>query len=467
MKKYKSSRRNFIKNASIACMGLGLTHSLSSMTNLNKLSSILASKPPFSDYKAMVYFFLHGGNDGYNMLMPKTGTAYTDYQNSRTNMALSNSNMLSIGNGAYGIHPRLSDLPNLYNNGELAFISNIGSMIDNITKAEYNSGNHQDKIPLGLFSHSDQFKHWQTGKPHLRTNIGWGGEIADLIGSNNINSNISMNVSLSGSNIFQYGNDAIEFSINQDGAVKPSGWDSTWGHHPERRAATDSILNAAYTDMYRKTYADIFKGSIEAAEEFEDAIAMVPSFTTQFSGHYTSQNFEMIAKTIAAKDTLDFQRQIFFVNYGGWDHHNNLLEGQQANLINVNNAISEFNSVLKEIGMFDNVATFVISEFGRRLTSNGNGTDHAWGSNVMLMGGKVNGNNMYGTYPSLAINSDQYIHNGALIPTTSTDSMFSELALWFGVNQSDLINLFPNLGNFHDVNAISTSNPPIGFMDFS
>ncbi|HEB61544.1 MAG TPA: DUF1501 domain-containing protein, partial [Bacteroidetes bacterium] len=141
--------------------------------------------------------------------------------------------------------------------------------------------------------------------------------------------------------------------------------------------------------------------------------------------------------------------------------------GQADKMTNVNNALEEFNQVLKEIGMFDNVATYVISEFGRRLTSNGNGTDHAWGSNVMVMGGKVNGNNIYGTYPSLAINSERYVHNGALIPTTATDSMFSELALWFGVEQSDLLTLFPNLGNFHNVNEISTSNPPIGFMDFS
>jgi len=465
MKRKSLSRRNFLKNASMACMGFGLTHSLSSMNNLKTLSSMISSKPPYSDYKAMVYFFLHGGNDGYNTLMPRTGSANTDYQNTRTNMALSSSDMLSIGSGDFGMHPSLIDLQTLYNNNDLAFISNIGALIEPTTKTQYDNG--VANLPLGLYSHSDQFKHWQTGKPHLRTNIGWGGEISDLIGFNNASDNISMNISLSGSNIFQYGNNSIEFSIDSGGAVKPDHWDATWGYHPKRRAATDSILNAAYTDMYRKTYTDIFKGSIEAAEEFEAAIDGI-TFATEFSDFYISQNFEMIAKTIKAVDNgdLDFQRQIFFVRYGGWDHHNNLLAGQQEKLTNVNNAIKEFNDVLKEIGLYDKVATFVISEFGRRLTSNGNGTDHAWGSNVMVMGGKVN-SGMFGTYPSLSVNSDQYVHNGALIPTTATDSMFSELALWFGVNQSDLVTLFPNLGNFHDVNTISTSNPPIGFMDFS
>lgn len=465
----RRSRRNFLKNATIATMGLGFTNPLRSMMDLRKLGAMLGPQPPFSDYKAMVYFFLHGGNDGFNMLMPKTGTAYNDYVNTRTNLALSNDEnnggMLPIGNGDFGIHPSLVDLQGLYGNNELAFISNIGSMIEPMSKTEYLQ-NSKPK-PLGLYSHLDQFKHWQTAQPHNRTNIGWGGKTADLLGSNNPNNNISMNVSLSGSNIFQFGQDTIEFTISSSGALKPSGWDSTSGHHSQRRAATDSILNADYSDMYMATYADIFRDSIDAAEEFEDAIAQIADFNTVFSDHYTSQNMQMVAKTIAAKDILGFQRQIFFVRYGGWDHHNELLDNQEAMFTNVNNALFEFSEALKEIGMFDDVATFVISEFGRKLSSNGNGTDHAWGSNVMLMGGKINGNTMYGNYPSLAIDSDQYVHNGVLIPTTATDSMFSELALWFGVNPQDLSGIFPNLSNFHDVNSLDTSNPPIGFMDFT
>lgn len=465
----RHTRRNFLKQATMGTFGLGFSNPVASMLNLKKLGALLGPKPPFSDYKAMVYFFLHGGNDGFNMVMPKTGTAYDDYVNTRTNLALSNDEnnggMLPIGNGDFGIHPSFSDIQAMYANNEVSFISNIGSMIEPMTKEEY-LGNQKAK-PLGLFSHLDQFKHWQTAQPNYRTNIGWGGKTADLIGINNGNTNISMNVSLSGSNIFQFGEDTVEFTISSAGAIKPAGWDSTGGHHTQRRAATDSILNANYLDIYRKSYAQIFGDSIDAAEEFEDAIAQIDDFETEFSDHYVSKNMEMVAKTIAAKDLLNFQRQIFFVRYGGWDHHNELLNNQETMFEVLNNAISEFSNALKEVGMFDDVVTFVISEFGRKLSSNGNGTDHAWGSNVMLAGGKVNGNNMYGTYPSLAVDNDQYVHNGVLIPTTATDSMFSELALWFGVNPTDLPGLFPNLGNFHDLNSINTSNPPIGFMDFS
>lgn len=466
-KRYK--RRNFLRDATLATIGLGFSNPLSTMHNLRKLGTLMGPKPPFTDYKAMVYFFLHGGNDGYNMLMPKTGQAYDDYVDTRTNLALSNDEnnggMLPIGNGDFGIHPSLVDMQSMYENDEVAFISNIGSMIEPMTKDEYL--NNLKAKPLGLYSHLDQFKHWQTAQPHYRTNIGWGGKTADLIGINNGNTNISMNVSLSGSNIFQFGEETIEFTISSNGAIKPSGWDNTGGHHPQRRAATDSLLNASYMDMYRKTYAEIFRDSIEAAEEFEDAIAQIDDFETEFSDHYVSDNLKMVAKTIAARDLLNFQRQIFFVRYGGWDHHNELLNNQENMFSVVNNGIAEFSNALKEVNMFEDVVVFVISEFGRKLSSNGNGTDHAWGSNVLLAGGDVIGNNMYGTYPSLAIDSDQYVHNGVLIPTTATDSMFSEIALWFGVDPVDLPNIFPNLSNFHDLTSLSTSNPPIGFLDFS
>ena len=119
-------------------------------------------------------------------------------------------------------------------------------------------------------------------------------------------------------------------------------------------------------------------------------------------------------------------------------------------------------ALLDQIGMFDDVVTFNISEFARTLGSNGNGSDHAWGGNALVMGGDVRGGDMYGAYPSLALGGNHDIHNGVLIPTTSNDSYFAELALWFGVGPSDLSTLFPNIGNFYDTGS---SAPPMGFMN--
>lgn len=463
--KFHQSRRNFIKQASLA--SIGLTTPMSSIINFKAMNALASSAPPpASGYKALVCFFLHGGNDSFNMLMPRTSTEYNHYAATRSNLAIGQSTMLPLAaNGTnFGVHPSLAGVQQLFNNNDLSFIANVGTMIEPTTKTQYE--NRSVPLPLGLFSHLDQYNHWQSGSPHLRTNKGWGGHIADLISSTNNNTNISMNLSLSGSNIFQYGQNSVEFSMNYNGALMPLNRNATWGSNPLRRAATDSILNFGYQDQYHKTYADIFKGSIEAGEEFQAAIDTVPAFATTFSTTTSSRNFEMIAKTIAARNTLDFSRQIFFVRLGGWDHHDELLSNHTAKLQEVNDALVEFKSALDEMGMFDDVTTFVASEFARTLTTNGDGSDHAWGGNTMVMGGNVNGGNIYGTYPSLELNSAQISGSrGVVIPTTATDSMFAELALWYGIDPTDLPTLFPNLSNFHTISSLSTSTPPIGFMN--
>lgn len=462
---FQQSRRNFIKQASLA--SIGLTTPMSSIINFKAMNALASSAPPpASGYKALVCFFLHGGNDSFNMLMPRTSTEYNHYAATRSNLAIGQSAMLPLAaNGSnYGVHPSLAGVQQLFNNNDLSFIANIGTMVEPTTKTQYETGTVP--LPLGLFSHLDQYNHWQSGTPNLRTNKGWGGHIADLISSTNNNTNISMNLSLSGANIFQYGNNSVEFSMNYNGALMPSNRNATWGDHPLRRAATDSILNFGYQDQYQKTYADIFKGSIGAGEEFQAAIDGVPAFSTTFSTTTSSRNFEMIAKTIAARNTLDFSRQIFFVRLGGWDHHDNLLSGQASKFQEINDALVEFKNALDEIGMFNDVTTFVASEFGRTLTTNGDGSDHAWGGNTLVMGGNVNGGNIYGSYPSLEMGSSQISGlRGIAVPTTATDSMFAELALWYGINPSDLPTIFPNLSNFHAISGLSTTTPPIGFMN--
>jgi len=172
----------------------------------------------------------------------------------------------------------------------------------------------------------------------------------------------------------------------------------------------------------------------------------------------------MIAHTIASRAALGFKRQIFFVTFGGWDHHDELLNNQQSMLGMLSDALSEFNTGLQMIGMEDQVLTFTISEFGRTLTSNGDGTDHAWGGNVMAMGGNslMNGQQIYGNYPSLVLEGQSDVGDGVILPTTSTDEYFAEIAKWFGVPNSDLGFLFPQLSNFYN---IGSNNLPIGFLN--
>jgi uncharacterized protein (DUF1501 family) len=170
----------------------------------------------------------------------------------------------------------------------------------------------------------------------------------------------------------------------------------------------------------------------------------------------------MVAKTIAARETLGFNRQIFYVQLGGWDHHDELLISQANNLATVNQSLNYFNDLMNELNMNDCVTTFSISDFARTLTSNGNGTDHAWGGNAFMMGGAVNGKELYGAYPTLALGSDVDLQDGVMIPTSATDLYFAELALWFGVPVTDLPLILPNLTNFYDINSGAA---PLGFMN--
>ncbi len=460
----KKSRRDFIKVASLAA--LGVTTQASSMVKLKAINSLLMPPPPyngFGNYKAMVYIFLGGGCDAFNMLTPKSTTEYNEYSSVRGNLAIAQNSLLGINSNNFGLHPSLTDVHSIYNAGDLAFITNVGSMIEPVTLADFQNGTAQ--LPLGLFSHLDQTNHWQTANPAVRTNKGWGGKIADLIGSTNVNNNISMNISMSGSNIFQNGNLTTPYTMSSSGPKLPYGYGLTYGTHPVRSALIDSVMNYNYQDPYKKTYADTYNESIEASNLLKQEIDNLAPFATSFSTNNLSEQLEMVAKTIAVRSNLNFERQIFFINYGGWDHHDNLLIDQADKLTVVNNALNEFKNVLNELGAFNDVTTLVSSEFGRTLTSNGDGSDHAWGGHSIVMGGSVIGGQLYGTYPTLAANSSLFINpRGQIIPTTATDSLFSELALWYGVDPSDLTTIFPNLANFHNIATISTVNPPLGFM---
>ena len=461
---FEESRRKFLRQLSVAS-ALGFASPLSSLAKFKSMNSIMSSPPPppFGNYKAIVCVFLHGGNDSYNMLVPNTPTEYGHYFDTRSNLSLDQADLLSIGSGDYGLNPSLPDVRDMFNDGDLAFMSNIGTLVEPTTVESYYSGDAQ--IPIGLFSHLDQYKHWQSARAHERVTKGWGGYMADLLGSTNTNDKISMNVSLSGTNIFQNGLNTIPFSMNNNGPTLPINYYADWGHNQDRRAAVDSILNYNFGDPFQNTYANVLHGSIEAGAEFKEALDLVPEFTTVFSADRLSQELKVIAKTIAAREALGFERQIFFVRYGGWDHHDALITEQAEKLSVVNNALVEFKDVLNELSVFDDVTTFVGSEFARKLLSNGNGSDHGWGGNSIVMGGNVNGNQIYGTYPTLQIDGPNYLNGGIMVPTTAVDSMFTELALWYGVEPGDLGTIFPNLVNFHDLGGLSTDTPPIGFMN--
>ncbi|MFT6998306.1 MAG: hypothetical protein ACJAQ4_002067 [Cryomorphaceae bacterium] len=464
-KKTIQSRRTFLRNS--GCAALASTTMLSSLVNMKAIAAAtLDKKEEFGDYKALVCILLAGGADSHNMLIPRGANEYNEYLTTRSNLAIPQSQILPLNhppiNGKlFGVHPEMPQTRSLFNSGKLAWLSNVGTLIEPITKAQYEA--NSALTPLGLFSHSDQIKHWQTGRPGERASHGWAGRMADLIQSQNANQNLSMNVSLSGNNFFQSGENANEFSIKSSGQFGLDGYATQNNYHTVRNDAINDILERDYTDIYKKTYINTMKKSVAGSLEMEEALASVGEFNTQFSNTTLSDQLKMIAKVIGAREELGFGRQTFFINVGGWDHHDEILESQQEQLPILDSALSEFMSVLEELGVENDVTTFTISDFGRTLTSNGDGSDHAWGGNAMVMGGAVNGGQIFGETPSLELGSDLMLPRGVLIPTTSASEYFAELAAWFGVAQSDLFDIFPDLQNFYTPG----NGYPIGFMNQS
>lgn len=463
--KNKMNRRKFMGTAS--CAAVGYTSLFSSLINLKSLNAAAIANSTTmqgNDYKAIVCLALGGGIDSYNVLVPRGNTEYNEYANTRSNQAIPQADLLPITPNTsdgrqYGLHPALTNIKSMFDQGDAAFVANVGSLVEPITKTQYMNGGVQ--LPLGLYSHADQFMHWQTSLPQSRSAVGWGGKIADLIGDMNSNQIISMNISLGGSNVFQSGNDSVEYSINPyNGSYGIDGYGHSWQFSQLQTAAIDNMIDAQYQDAFKKTFMDVVKTGRDGHAQFSAAIDGVNPFATTFTNNDISQSFHMVAKTIAARSALGMSRQIFFIEYGGWDHHDEVLVNMQQMLSEVDTAVGEFYNALGELNMKDKVTTFSMSEFARTLTSNGNGTDHAWGGNSMVLGGAVNGKDIYGTYPSLALNGPDEIGGGVIIPKVSADEYFAELASWYGVMDSDLPLILPNIGNFYTPG----NGGPIGFL---
>lgn len=459
-------RREFI--GSLSCAAIGSTTFFSTLFNLQSLNAAslnsAMSVEAEEDYRALVCIMLGGGNDSFNMLAPVDQEHYQEYSNTRSNMAIPKESFLPLAPRNYnlhqlGLHPAMSELKELFDQEKLAFICNVGTLVQPTTQHDFFNRNH---LPMGLFSHADQDKQWQTSVPQTASSTGWGGRLADLVYEANTNQEISMNISLAGKNIFQLGRHTAEYSIlpSGDGSRGITGYDGSSSFDKIRRAAIRSLMEQQYQDIFKSTYADIVTASQNTHELFSQAITGA-QLTTPFSDTDLSQRLKMVARTIQVRQQLGLKRQTFFVRFDGWDHHDELLNNHHVMLEVLSKAMSEFQSALMELGLEDKVTTFTISDFARTLTSNGNGTDHAWGGNVMVMGKAVRGKEIYGRYPQLILGGADEIGGGVVLPQVSTDEYFAELALWYGVSPTDLTLLFPNIGNFYNVYSDSS---PLGFI---
>lgn len=456
------SRRDFLRMSG-GCAAMSQTALLSTLVNMSMTRSALAATQP-QGYKAMVCLFLFGGNDAFNMLVPTDPEAYADYQMARGNLALSLSGLQGINDAADGRNYGLSGMPGvaqLYNSGRLSFVNNVGTLMEPTNKAQYKTG---AQLPIGLFSHSDQQRHWQTSVPQSRTQItGWAGRMADYLNDSvNTNSAISMNIAVDSLNILQTGMGVVPYVVDDTrGAPTLAGYRGSWTPNRILTRATDAFLDQSYENLLKQSMARTQRGAIDAAVAYDEATQAI-TLNTVFPNTRLGHSLKQIACAIAAHGALGQSRQMFFAGTGGFDNHDGLLTVHPALLGDLDAALTAFNAAMVELGLQDEVLLYTASDFGRTLNSNGNGSDHAWGSNQIVMGGGLQGARMYGHYPdSLAPDNPLDIGRGRLIPTTSVDAFNAELAMWFGVpNNGTLVDILPNIRNFVDAAA----SAPLGFV---
>jgi uncharacterized protein (DUF1501 family) len=216
----------------------------------------------------------------------------------------------------------------------------------------------------------------------------------------------------------------------------------------EQRNAVESIINAGYDTIYERAFADIQRRAVATADLVGNALAGAPQLNTVFPQSQLGAQLRTVAQMISVRDTLQMERQIFFVAAGGFDSHDDQVANQPGLIGGVSDAMTSFYNATVEMGVAGSVTSFTQSDFARTLTSNGDGTDHAWGGIQLVVGVAVLGRDMYGTSPGLALGGPDDVSGGRIIPTTSADQYAATLAKWFGIPDVDLDLVAPNIGNF-------------------
>ena len=442
-------RRDFLKRSLV---GLGGASSLWATTSQFNLVNAATSANSFTDYKALVCVFLLGGNDSLNMLIPTDQRAYDQYAATRQNLAVARNAALPINvtNTQYssvGLHPSLAALHTIYEQGNMALVANVGPMIEPASKTDILTGHVM--LPPQLFSHSDQQNHWQTAHPQQAALTGWAGRMADMLSDGT--EPLSMNLSMAGNNLWQTGSQVLPFALSSQGAEILEGInpDEEW---QRPNAAFLDRIHANTEGLFASQFATMVDRTRTTGGLVNGALALGPELSTAFPATRFAEQMRLVANMISVQQHLNQPRQIYFVAMGGWDTHDNQLADHPALLSELANGMAAFYNATAELGVSEQVTAFTASDFGRTLTSNGDGTDHGWGGNHIVLGGAVQGADIYGQLPQMSLGSDDDLGDGRIIPTLSVDQYAATLAQWFGLADNELTEILPNLNNFNQHN---------------
>ena len=448
------ARRAFLRRAALTGVaGAAAPWAL----NLSLMGEAAAAEGP-GDYKALVCVFLYGGNDHGNTLVPVDVANHAAYAAVRTDLATPRADLLATaltpavalqGGGSsslqYALAPQLAPLKSLWDAGRLAVQLNVGPLIQPTTLAQYQA--RSVPLPPKLFSHNDQQSVWQSNLPEGATS-GWGGRMGDLLLSGNGGSVFTC-ISVTGNAVYLTGQTAVQYQVSSSGAVAINGIQRALYGSATAQSALRTLVTAPSAHLLQDEYARIARRSIDAEGQVSAALARLPALATVFnSANPLAMQLQMVARLIAARADFGVSRQVFMVSLGGFDLHDLLPDRHPGLLTSLGEALGSFHQATVELGVADRVTAFTASDFGRTYASNGDGSDHGWGSHHFVLGGAVRGGRYFGTAPQVALNGPEDVGQGRLLPSTSVDQYGATLARWLGVPETALPAVLPNIGNF-------------------
>jgi uncharacterized protein (DUF1501 family) len=477
-RKINASRREFLRAAYL----MSVAGASAAPFALNLLTMGAASAQTASDYKAIVCLFLAGGNDQSNTVLATDPTSWNTYQSVRTTTDAASIALPAAGTTGgvlpivptsvqagreFALHPSLGPLKELFDAGRAAVVANVGTLVAPTTLAQYKA--RTVPLPPKLFSHNDQQSLWQSTRPE-GASFGWGGRMGDLLASMNGNTTFT-SVSAAGNAVFLSGKTINQYQVSAAGAVPIGGLSGSLFGSAAGANALSSIITGGNANLFEKEHAAIVKRSIDAQVVL--AGAMLPAGTTGAANptQYTNPNtgvlannslatqLQTVARVIGGRSGLGARRQVFFVSMGGFDTHDFQRNNQADLMAKLAHAISYFDTTLSALGgtdMRNSVTLFTASDFGRTFSSNGDGTDHGWGSHHFVVGGAVKGKDIYGTFPVTALGHAEDVGSGSLLPAISVDQYGGTLARWFGLSDTQIAEVFPNIAYF--------TNRNLGFM---
>ena len=476
MCKSHQSRRQFLRAASMASMAGFYVSPF--FLELNSLAA-MAQGTGGGDYRALVCVYLQGGNDGHGTVIATDSDSFTAFTQARSGapgLAYPLNELLPItlktpqSGRTFALNPSLGGVQNLFNAGRAAIVANMGTLVTPATKAQINA--NSVPLPDSLFSHFDQTAAWQAIASNLGSgeHVGWGGAVADAIEAMNLNSNSMFTcISTAGNALFLAGQSSFQLNVTPAGPIPIYGLAQPPFGAPAATNALSPILGNDETNLFAQEYQTVINRSIQAQSMLTSAMAPAgtggvanpPQYldpvTTKLTDNPLAASLQTVARIIAGRASLGVTRQIFYVQLGSFDTHDGQAQTHAKLLTQLGSAFEYFDGVMVNMGLSNNVTSFTISDFGRTLTSNSDGTDHGWGSHHFVVGGAVQGQNMYGQYPVIGSNQANDLGAGRLIPTTAVEQYAGTLASWFGLSDGQIRNVFPNFGNFG-------TSPHLGFM---